>query len=217
MTPILNFAIEAAEALPFAAVPTIAFRLSVQCPNANQRIQSVALRCQIQIESQRRTYKTGEKAGLRDLFGEPDRWSQTLRPLLWTHASITVPEFEGAVKVDLPVACTFDLNVAAAKYFHAVEEGDVPLMFQFSGTIFYAAADGAMRIAQIGWDRESRFCLPARVWREMMDLYYPNSAWLRLRRDVFESLHAFKQQQGLATWEDAIEHLLAPVAKRAAS
>lgn len=217
MTPILNFAIDSAEALPFAAVPTIAFLLSVQCPDAKQRVQSVALRCQIQIEAQRRTYKAEERAGLRDLFGEPDRWSQTLRPLLWSHASITVPEFAGSAKVELPVSCTFDFNVAAAKYFHAVEEGDVPLVFQFSGTIFYAAHDGSMRIAQIGWDRESRFRLPARVWREMMDLYYPNSAWLRLRRDVFESLHAFKQNQGLATWEEALEHLLAPVAKQAAS
>jgi Family of unknown function (DUF6084) len=217
VTPILNFAIEAAAALPFAAVPTIAFRLSVQCPDASQRIQSVALRCQIQIEAQRRTYKAEERAGLRDLFGEPDRWSQTLRPLLWSHASITVPEFEGAVKVELPVACTFDFNVAAAKYFHAVEEGDIPLVFQFSGTVFYAAQDAAMQIGQIGWDRESQFRLSARVWQEMMDLYYPNSAWLRLRRDVFDRLHAFKQQQGLATWEEALEHLLAPVAKRAAS
>ncbi len=217
MTPILNFAIEAAEALPFAAAPTIAFRLSVKCPDASQRIQNVALRCQIQIEVQRRTYKAEEKAGLRDLFGEPDRWSQTLRPLLWSHAAITVPEFEGSVKVELPVACTFDFNVAAAKYFHAVEEGDIALVFQFSGTVFYAAQDGSMRIAQIGWDRESRFRLPALVWREMMDVYYPNSAWLRLRRDVFESLHAFKQKQGLATWEEALEQLLAPVAKRAAS
>ena len=216
MTPILNFAIEAAEAVPFAAVPTIAFRLNVQCPST-QTIQSVALRCQIQIEAQRRNYKAEEKAGLRDLFGEPDRWSQTLRPLLWSHASITVPEFEGAVKVELPVACTFDFNVASAKYFHAVEEGDVPLVFQFSGTIFYAAQDGSMRIAQIGWDRESRFRLPARVWREMMDLYYPNSAWLRLRRDVFDRLHAWKQQQGLATWEEALEHLLPASKKQAAS
>jgi hypothetical protein len=217
VTPALNFAIEAAEAVPFAAVPTIAFRLSVQCPVATQTIHSVALRCQIQIEAQRRNYKAEEKAGLRDLFGEPDRWSQTLRPLLWSHASITVPEFEGTVKVELPVACTFDFNVAAAKYFHAVEEGDIPLVFQFSGTIFYAAADGALRIAQIGWDRESRFRLPAHVWREMMDLYYPNSAWLRLRREVFERLLAHKQQQGLATWEEAIEHLLPAAKKQAAS
>jgi Family of unknown function (DUF6084) len=217
MTPTLSFAIEGAEAVPFAAVPTIAFRLSVQCPLVSQTIQSVALRCQIQIEAQRRNYKPEEKAGLRDLFGEPDRWSQTLRPFLWSHTSITVPEFRGVVKVELPVACTFDFNVGAAKYFHAVEEGDVPLVFLFSGTIFYASPDVAMRIAQIGWDREARFRLPARVWREMMDLYYPNSAWLRLRRDVFERLLAYKQQHGIATWEEALEQLLPAEKKQAAS
>jgi Family of unknown function (DUF6084) len=211
--PGLTFLVEAAEAIPFAASPTIAFRLRV----ASERVQSVALRCQIQIEAQRRRYTPAERRGLRDLFGEPDRWSQTLRPLLWTHASTTVPEFSGSIAIDLPVACTFDFNVAAAKYFHAMEDEDVPLVFQFSGTIFYTAADGTMRIGQIAWDNEARFRLPACVWREMMDLYYPNSAWLRLSRDAFERLDDYKQSHGIATWEQAIESLLPGLRKQAAS
>ncbi len=180
-------------------------------------MQSVALRCQIHIEAQRRRYTSVERHGLRDLFGEPDRWGQTLRPLLWTHVSTTVPEFSGSIAVDLPVACTFDFNVAAAKYFHAMEDDDVPLVFQFSGTVFYASEDGAMQIGQIGWDKEARFRMPARVWREMMDLYYPESAWLRLSRDVFDRLHDYKQSAGLATWEQAIESLLPALKKQAAS
>jgi len=115
------------------------------------------------------------------------------------------------------VACTFDFNVAAAKYFHAAEVDDVPLVFQFSGTVFFSSADGNMRIAQIGWDKESRFRLPAKVWREMMELYYPNSSWLRLRRDVFDRLHAYKRQQGLATCEQALESLLPAVAGNASA
>jgi len=145
---------------------------------------------------------------LLDLFGEPDRWSQTVRPLLWTHAGLTVPAFDGSIAVGIPVACTFDFNVAATKYFHAAGADDVPLVFQFSGTVFFSCADGNMQIAQIGWDKESRFRLPAGVWREMMDLYYPNSSWLRLRRDIFDRLLAYKQQQGLATWEQALDNLL---------
>jgi hypothetical protein len=215
--PGLTFAIEAAEAISFAALPTIAFRLCVTRTAAGQPIQSIALRCQIQIEAQRRQYTSAERPGLRDLFGEPDRWSQTLRPLLWTHASITVPEFSDSIAIDLPVACTFDFNVAAAKYFHAIEDEDVPLVFQFSGTIFYAAPDGTMQIGQIGWDKEARFRLPARVWRGMMDSYYPNSAWLRLSRDVFDRLHEYKQSEGIATWEQAIESLLPALKKEAAS
>jgi hypothetical protein len=211
--PGLTFGIEGAEALPFAAAPTIAFRLRV---NATQAIQCVALRCQVMIEASRRHYNSGERESLRDLFGESDRWSQTVRSLLWTHATATVPGFSGSILTQLAVPCTFDFNVGAAKYFHAIQEEDVPLCFQFSGTMFYASADGTLQIDQIGWDRESRFRLPAMVWTEMMDHYYPNSAWLRLRRDAFERLYAYKRRKGLATWEEAIESLL-PFEKEAAS
>ena len=214
--PVLAFAVESAEALPFAAEPTIAFQLRVTNERGSETVQSVALRCQILIEAGRRHYQAAERGALRDLFGEPERWSQTLRPLLWTHAAVTVPEFSGTVAVQLPVPCTFDFNVGAAKYFHALEGEDVALRFQFSGTIFFASAGGMLQIAQIGWDKEAMFRLPVAVWREMMDLYYPNSAWLRLRRDVFERLYEYKRNQGFATWEQALESVL-PCEKEAAS
>ena len=79
--PGLTFSVESAEAIPFAAAPTIAFRLRVVNPNASQVIQSVALRCQILIEASRRHYNAGERQGLRDLFGEPERWSQNAQLL----------------------------------------------------------------------------------------------------------------------------------------
>jgi hypothetical protein len=208
--------VEHAQALPFAAAPTIAFRLCLKNANAEHPIQSVALRCQILIEAARRHYAVQERESLRDLFGEPDRWSQTLRSLLWTHVSVHVPAFSGTVMVDLPVPCTFDFNVAAAKYFHALQDQDVPLCFQFSGTIFYAAGNGALQIEQIGWDKEARFRLSSQVWRDMMDHYYPDSAWLRLRRDAFDRLYDYKRREGMATWEEAIESLL-PVPKEVLS
>ncbi len=214
--PVLNFAVESAEAVPFAAEPTIGFELRVTNDKTGEAVQSVALRCQILIEATRRHYKAGEREALRDLFGEPERWSQTLRPLLWTHAAVTVPAFSEMAKAQLLVPCTFDFNVAAAKYFHGVEGEDVALSFQFSGTIFFAGAGGALQIAQIGWDKEAKFRLPVAVWREMMDLYYPNSTWLRLRRDVFDRLYEYKRNRGFATWEQAIESLL-PCEKEVAS
>lgn len=214
--PGLTFSVQSALAVPFAAAPTIAFHLRVINPNANQAIQSVALRCQILIEAARRPYNAAERESLRDLFGEPDRWSQTLRSLLWTHAAVTVPAFSGVADTEIPVPCTFDFNVGAAKYFHAIQDQDLPLCFQFSGTIFYSAADGGLQIDQIGWDQEARYRLPAMVWREMMEHYYPDSAWLRLRRDAFERLYAYKRRHGLATFEEAIESLL-PLGKEAAS
>ena len=206
--PVLTFAVERAEAVPFAAGPTLAFQLRVANNLNEETIQSVALRCQILIDASRRRYQPKERDGLRDLFGEPDRWSQTLRPLLWTHVGTTVPEFKESVEVQLQVPCTFDFNVAAAKYFHAVEGEDVPLRFQFSGTIFFGGAAGMLQIAQISWDKEAKFRLPVAVWREMMDHYYPNSAWLRLRRDVFEQLCEYKSNGGFATWEQALESVL---------
>lgn len=214
--PNLNFAVEGAQAIPFAAVPTIAFQLRLTNAVPEESIHSIALRCQIQIEAQRRHYTPGERHLLGDLFGEPERWSRTLRPLLWTHVNVTATAFRGSTTIELPVACTFDFNVAAAKYFHALGGGDVPLNFQFSGTVFYPAEDGALQIAQIGWDKEARFRLPAQVWRDMMDLYYPDSVWLRLQRDVFDRLYEYKRSQGVATWEEALERLL-PKERQAAS
>lgn len=206
--PGLSFAVEGAEAVPFAAVPTIAFPLRITNAGEDHSIQSIALRCQILIEAQRRRYDDEERAQLRDLFGEADRWRQTLRPMLWTHTSLNVPGFQGSLLTSLPVPCTFDFNVAAAKYFHGVRQGEVPLTFQYSGTVFYAAADGALQAEQIAWNQESRFGMPAAVWKEMMDLYYPNSAWLRLRRDVFDGLSRYKMAAGVATFEEAIAELL---------
>jgi len=50
----------------------------------------------------------------------------------------------------------------------------------------------------------------------MMDHYYPDSAWLRLRRDAFERLYEYKRHHGMVTWEEAIESLL-PLPQEAAS
>ena len=205
--PELNFQIEGAEVVPYAATPQIALKLRVS--NATvEPIHTVALHCQIQLEVTRRRYTAEEQKHLLDLFGEPDRWSQTLRSLLWTHVSVVVPSFEGSTVVDLIVPCTFDFNVGATKYFHGLRDGDVPLCVMFSGTVFYARPDGSLQVSPIPWDKESRFKLPLSTWRSMMDTCYPNSAWLCLERDAFERLYQYKVQNGIPTWEQALERLL---------
>jgi len=207
--PNLNFQVEGAEALIYAALPQLAFRLAVTNADVDEAIHTVALRCQIQIEATRRQYIPDDQQSLTDLFGEPHRWNQTLRSLLWTHASVVVPAFRGSTSVDLPVPCSFDFNAAATKYFHGVSEGDIPLCLQFSGTVFYACPDGGLQVAPISWDKEAHHRLPVSVWRDMMDSFYPNSAWLSLRRDVFERLYQYKVRHGAPTWEQAFEELLA--------
>jgi hypothetical protein len=206
--PDLSFQIEGAEAVPYAAAPLLSFKLRLANADAGEQIQTVALRCQIQIESTKRQYTAEEKGRLRDLFGEPERWGHTLRAMLWTHASVIVTPFAGETVVELPVPCTFDFNVAAAKYFAGLEGGEVPLNLMFSGTVFYETSDRGLQVEQIPWDREAHYRLPVSVWNEMMDHYYPNGAWLRLRRDVFDRLHDYKMSRGIPTWEQALDSLL---------
>jgi hypothetical protein len=206
--PELSFQVEGAEAVPFAASPLLSFKLRITNADADEQIQSVALRCQIQIETTKRHYTAEEKERLRDLFGEPERWGHTLRAMLWTHATAIVTPFNGSTLVDLHVPCTFDFNVAATKYFAGLESGEVPLNLMFSGTVFYEGGERGLQAAQIPWDREAQFRLPVKVWEEMMEHYYPNSAWLRLRRDVFDRLNRYKMRRGIPTWEQTIESLM---------
>jgi hypothetical protein len=206
--PDLSFCVETAGAIPFCASPTLGFGLRLENAIAGEVIHTVALRCQIQIEASRRRYGPEEQARLKDLFGDPDRWSTTVRALLWTHVSVVVPAFTGTTIVELPVSCTFDFNVAATKYFHGVRDGDLPLCFQFSGTVFYEGDGGALQVSPISWTREARFRLPVAAWREVMDTCYPNSAWMCLRRDVFDRLYDYKVRSGMPTWEQTIDSVL---------
>jgi hypothetical protein len=206
--PDLSFRVEEAVVVPFAAAPSLAFKLRIDNTITDETIHTVALRCQIQIEVTRRRYTEEEQGRMLDLFGEPARWSQTLRSLLWTHASVVVPSFHGSTLIDLPVPCTFDFNVAATKYFEGLSDGEIPLHLMFSGTVFYADSDDVLQVAPISWEQETKFKLPVKVWRQMMDSYYPNCVWLNLRRDVFERLYQYKTQRGIPTWEQALEEML---------
>jgi hypothetical protein len=206
--PDLSFSIEGAEVAKFSASPQLLLKLRVKNSDPAEAIHSVVLRSQIQLEVARRRYTPDEQQKLRDLFGEPDRWSQTLRSLLWTHVNVNVPPFHGEIVVDVPVPCTFDFNVGATKYFYGLDDGQVPLCLMFSGTVFYARDGDALQVSPISWDKEARFLLPISIWRDMMDTYYPNVAWMCLRRDVFERLYQYKVRNGIPTWEQALERIL---------
>ncbi len=215
--PNLSFSVESAEAIPFAAAPTIAFKLRIANADPEQKIHTVVLRCQIQIEATRRRYTPAEQAQMLELFGEPERWSQTLRSMLWTHVNVTAPGFTGSTTVDLLTPCTFDFNVAATKYFHGLQDGEIPLLLMFSGTVFYADSEGALHVAPISWDKETKFRLPLKVWKEMMEAYHPHSVLLAVPREVFDRLHHYKMTRGAGTWERAFEMLLAADKKKDAA
>jgi Family of unknown function (DUF6084) len=205
--PDLEFKLEGAEVADFAAIPSLVFKLRIENLE-DEPVRSVALNTQIRIAATGRHYEAAEQERLLELFGEPSRWKDTLRSLLWTHTVLQVPRFSGSTVVDMPVACTYDLEVVAAKYFYALEDGEVPLEFLFSGTIFYAGEDGRLQTTRISWEKEAEFRLPVRLWKEMMDQYFPNSAWVRLRKDAFDQLYDYKVSKSLPTWEATVEALL---------
>jgi len=205
--PDLEFKLEGAEVADFAAVPSLLFKLRIENLE-DEPIRSVALNTQIRIVAAGRHYEAAEQERLLELFGEPSRWKDTLRSLLWTHTVMQVPRFSGSTVVDMPVTCTYDLEVIATKYFYALEDGEVPLEFLFSGTVFYAEEGGRLQTTRISWEKETEYRLPVRLWKEMMDRYFPNSAWLRLRKDAFDRLYDYRVREGLPTWEAAVEALL---------
>ncbi|MBV9086713.1 MAG: hypothetical protein JOY79_04460 [Acidobacteriaceae bacterium] len=204
--PDLRFQVEGAAATPNAAVPQISFQVRVT-NSEPEPIHSIALRVQVQIDPVRRRYTPVEQEHLKELFGEPERWSKSLHPLLWTNANVTVTGFTGNAVIDVPAPCTFDFNVAMTKYIYGLEEGELPVSLMFSGTVFHAGRIG-LQVAQIPWDRDATFRLPVRVWKEMMDSYYPNVAWICLHRDVFDRVAEYKARHSLVTWEQAFERML---------
>jgi Family of unknown function (DUF6084) len=203
--PDLAFSVEEAGALEHAAAPTLRFALRIESP---RDIRSVALSVEIRIAATRRAYDEAAQERLVELFGRPEEWGRNLHALHWTTLNVTVPAFSGQTLVELKVPCTYDLEVTGARYLNALRDGEVPLEFLFSGAVFYAGEDGRLQVGRIGWDKEAEFRLPVAAWRGALDRYFPGAAWLRLERDSFDRLSAYKARHSHLTWEQTLDALL---------
>jgi hypothetical protein len=203
----LRFASRGARADRYAAAPTLLIDLRVT-EATGAAVAALALRCQLRIEPARRRYTREEGELLADLFGPPARWGQTQKPMQFAAVSVLVPAFTGSTDLALPVPCSYDLEVAAGKYFAALDDGEIPLLLLFSGQAFQVTGQG-LRVDPVPWDREVSLRLPVAVWREVMDLHFPDSGWLRLRVGTLAALQRFKSRRALATWDDTVEALLA--------
>jgi hypothetical protein len=201
---VLRFACAAARPEPYAAGPSVELDLRV---SAEVPVHAVALRTQIRIEPRRRRYTDAEAERLTDLFGEPARWGETLNPLQLATVASLVPGFTGATTVQLAVPLTYDLDVAAAKYLHGLDDGSVPLLLLFSGTVFTGPPD-RVQVGMVPWHEEATFRMPVAVWRAAMDAHFPGSGWVRLRRETLEALRAYRSERVLPTWDDTVERLL---------
>ncbi len=205
--PELDFRVVSAKPVTGALIPIMQFALEIT-ESTGARVDAVTLDCQIMLETRRRTYDAREQEALLDLFGERSRWGDTLKTMLWTHASVSVPGFTGATTVQLDVPASNDVTIAAGKYFFGLEQGEVPLLFQFSGTVFYRTADDQLQIERISWTKEASFRLAVESWRQLMREHYPEGTWICLRSDVFDRLYRYKAHSGRPTWEAAFDDLL---------
>jgi hypothetical protein len=203
--PELSFRVEESGPLEHAAVPTLRFALAIEAPCA---IRSVGLAVELRIAATRRSYDPGEQERLSELFGRPEDWSRNLHALHWTTLTVNVPPFDRRTVVELAVPCSYDLEVAAAKYFNGLAGGEIPLELLFSGTVFYAGEGGALQVGRIGWDKELTHRLPVAAWRAAIDRHFPRSAWLRLDRARFDRLCAYKARHSLLSWDAVVDRLL---------
>ena len=209
----LRFAVLDVRPEEYSVAPNLIARLRVEEADGGG-VHALLLRCQVRIAVQRRPYSAAEADGLLDLFGDRARWADTLRSFAWIHTTAVIQGFTGSTDVDLVLPCSYDVEVAAGRYLHALRDGVIPLELLFSGTVF-ARTPGGFAVTQIPWDREAGYKLPVATWRELMDRYFPNSGWLRLDRETLDALGRFKSARGIASWNETLETLLAqaPVAR----
>jgi hypothetical protein len=172
------------------------------------QIRSLLLDTQIQIAARRRGYDAAAHDRLFELFGPPEAWGTSLRTLLWSRTTLVVPPFTDSTVVELAVPCSYDLEVAASRYFDALADGDVPLEFLFSGSVFYDGPDGRLQTIRLSWEQEAGYRLPVAVWKETLDRHFRGTAWLRLGKDAFDRLSAYKSRNALARWDDVVDELL---------
>jgi hypothetical protein len=206
--PELLFEVQDVSSMPYAAIPTIIARLRVTNTAESEPVQSVLLNCQLQIQPLGRTYSAVEEARLLDLFGERERWGQTMKPLHWASIVLKVPAFTRETMIDLPLPCSVDFDVAANKYFYGLDEGTLAVNAMFSGTVFYADEQGALQATQIPWDSDARFKIPVAVWKQAVESHYGEAAWMRLSSQVFDRLYRYKVARGIPMWDSVINQLL---------
>ena len=194
----------------YAVSPSMALSLRIS-ETTGQRVEAIALRCQIRIEPGRRPYSAAEAERLTDLFGETHRWTETLRPLQFTHVAIMIPRFTGSTEIDLPVMLSYDLEIGSARYFAGLDDGEVPLLLLFSGTLF-SMVDGRLQAQQVPWSSEAAYRMPVSIWREAIDAHFPDSAWIKMTRRTLDELLRFKTRNALPTWDATLRELLAGAA-----
>ncbi|MFD8491670.1 DUF6084 family protein [Amycolatopsis sp. NPDC059657] len=205
----LSFDVVDVQPMRYSAAPTLTFKLRI-AEVSGQSIHAMALRVQIRIEPQRRRYGPEEAELLTHLFGDPSRWGDTLRPFQFSSVAVMVKSFTGSIEVDVEVPVSYDLEVAAGKYFHALQNGVVPMVLLFSGTIF-GKGDKGFWVEPVPWHVEAECRMPIEVWDQLIALHFPQATWIKLHKETLDALLKFKAAHAIPTWDEAMTKLLAAV------
>lgn len=202
-----QFTVLDVESVPHTIAPTLRFHLHVSDP-AGRAVHAIALSTQVQIQPAKRTYDDAARARLVELFGAPERWAATTHPFQWARIEALVPGFTGATSFSLEVPCTYDLEVASAKYFHGLRDGHVPLTFHFSGMVLYAGEQDRLQVMPVPWSCHAEWRMPITAWRKAMDEQYPGGDWIRLAPETLDRLAARKAAGGDHAFDDTVRALL---------
>ncbi|MGO9822574.1 MAG: DUF6084 family protein [Solirubrobacteraceae bacterium] len=206
LAPEPEFAVTGAAHAAFAATPTMLFTATVTDPSGHE-IQSIALTVQVMIDPARRGYDPETRERLAELFGPPASWAPATSGLAWARVSAAVPTFSGSTTFAIEVPCTYDLEVAAAKYFYAVEDGEIPLSFHFNGNVFFHGPD-RLQVIPVPWSSTAQYRMPVSAWRAMIEEHYPGGGWIRLSDETLEALNRRRAQRGVASFDACVRELL---------
>jgi Family of unknown function (DUF6084) len=208
LIPEPGFEITGAAHVAFAASPTMLFSATATEPNGFE-VQSIGLTVQVMIDPARRGYDPDTRERLAELFGPPASWAPSTSGLAWARVAATVPGFSGSTAFGLEIPCTYDLEVAAAKYFYALADGQVPLTFHFNGNVFYRSpAGGQLQVVPVSWSNSAQYSMEVEVWRSMMAEHYPGGGWIRVQDGTLAALNQRRAARGLPSFDACVQELL---------
>jgi hypothetical protein len=208
--PELKFKVLSARPVRYAAAPMMTLDLQVSEQQGRQ-VYMIGLSIQLMIEPARREYDEATRERLAGLFGAPERWAVTTHSLLWAQLDIVVPQFTGSRTVAVPLPCSYDLEIAAAKYLHSLPDGEAPLALHFNGMVYYPDENGGLRMVLVPWSQSIDFRMPVSVWRETVAHYYPNSGWAAFGEHTLQQLERERVARGLPTYDACVSELLSEV------
>jgi hypothetical protein len=202
-----EFQVVSASGRRHAAVPAIDFDVYVSEPTG-QAVYAIALSAQVMIEPARRAYDAETRERLVELFGAPERWATTTRSLVWHQADALVQGFTGSTTFRLAVPASFDMEVASSKYLYGLPDGEVPLAFNFNGTVHYRGEDGRLQMSLVPWSCSAEFRLPVATWRDLIEHYYPKTGWIPVQESTLQALQREKAKRALPTLDACVAELL---------